>query len=416
MEKQQSSTLLSSFPHNSGFREKIPRSSTTKRGKVSELSSEFAVYVHIPFCMRKCPYCDFVSRAVDRSQRIQYLEALSHEIASSPWHDSQARTLFVGGGTPSELTGDEIEKVTEALSTTFSFAPDAEWTIECNPATVSPPSCDRLLELGFNRVSIGVQSFDDRHLTRLGRIHSAQDAIETYQLFRDAGFENINLDLIFGVPGQTPEEWLSDLETAIDLHPEHLSLYSLTVEPGTEFGRLRDQGLLEMADQDVMGDMYEAAMDTTDRAGYEHYEISNFSLPGFECEHNFFYWSNSWYLGFGIAAASYVGGRRWASTNNWEDYLSGAVKGSVPKASEEQLEPRKAMAEEAVLRLRTRSGIAVSELAERYACDFEESFGDSVGFLTQHGLLDRTESTIRLTRKGKLLFTEVWSEFLRAGS
>ncbi len=406
--------MTSSFPLNSGFREKIQGSSARERGRTNKLSSEFAIYVHIPFCMRKCPYCDFVSRTVDRSQRFQYLEALSHEIANSPWHDSRAGTLFVGGGTPSELTGDEIEKVAEALSTTFSFAPDAEWTIECNPGTVSPPSCDRLLELGFNRVSIGVQSFDDRQLTRLGRIHSSQDAIETYQLFRDAGFENINLDLIFGVPGQTSEEWLSDLETAIHLHPEHLSLYSLTIEPGTEFGRLRDQGLLELADQDLMGDMYEVAMDTTDRAGYQHYEISNFSLPGFECEHSFFYWSNSWYLGFGIAAASYVGGRRWTSTDNWEEYLRGAAKGSVPKASEERLEPRKAMAEEAILRLRTSSGIVASELSDKYACDFDESFGDSVDFLTQHGLLDLTDSSIRLTRKGKLLFTEVWAEFLRA--
>ncbi len=364
--------------------------------------------------MRKCPYCDFVSRPVDRAQRSQYLEALSHEIGNSPWHGSRAHTLFVGGGTPSELTGDEIEQIAEALSKTFSFSPDAEWTIECNPATVSPPSCDRLLELGFNRVSLGVQSFDDRHLSRLGRIHSSQDAIETYQLFRDAGFENINLDLIFGIPGQTCEEWLSDLETGIDLGPEHLALYSLTVEPGTEFGQLRDQGLLEPVDQDLLGDMYEAAMDTTQGAGYQHYEISSFSLPGFECEHNLFYWNNSRYLGFGIAAASYVGGRRWTSTSDWDDYLQGAAKGSVPEASKQELAPRKVMAEEAILRLRTRGGIVASELSDKYAREFDELFGDSVSFLTHHGLLDCTDSRIRLTRKGKLLCAEVWSEFLRA--
>jgi oxygen-independent coproporphyrinogen-3 oxidase len=344
------------------------------------------------------------------------MEALSQEIGNSHWHGSYANTLFVGGGTPTELTGDEIEQVAQALTTTFLFAPEAEWTIECNPATVSPPSCDRLLELGFNRVSIGVQSFENGNLSRLGRIHSSQDAIRTYQLFRDAGFENINLDLMFGIPGQTREQWISDLRTAIDLDPEHLALYSLTVEAGTEFGRLRDQGLLDLPDQDRVGDMYEAAMDLTEKAGYQQYEISNFALPGFQCEHNLSYWKNLEYLGFGIAAASYADGHRWTSTSDWDRYLRGAEMGCVPIANEEELEPRKALAEEAILGLRSRSGIVASELSRKYSCDFEELFGESVDFLTQHGLLDCTDDRIRLTRKGKLLCAEVWSEFLRAES
>jgi oxygen-independent coproporphyrinogen-3 oxidase len=212
------------------------------------------------------------------------------------------------------------------------------------------------------------------------------------------------------------DQWCSDRKTAIDLDPEHLALYSLTVESGTEFGRLLDQGLLDLPDQDLVGNMYEAAMDITEEAGYQQYEISNFALPGFQCEHNLSYWSNSKYLGFGIAAASYVDGHRWTSTSDWDHYLQGAEEGSVPIASEEELEPRKALAEEAVLGLRTPAGIVTSELSRKYSCDFDELFADSVSFLTQHGLLECTDDSIRLTRKGKLLCAEVWSEFLRAES
>jgi oxygen-independent coproporphyrinogen-3 oxidase len=324
-----------------------------------------------------------------------------------------AGTLFIGGGTPSELTGDEIERIVDSLRSTFSFSPDAEWTIECNPATVSPASCDRLLELGFNRASIGVQSLDDRQLTSLGRIHTSREAIETYCWFREAGFDNVNLDLMFGIPEQTLADWLSDLEGILELQPEHLSLYNLTVEPGTEFGRLHEKGLLQLADNELLGDMYEAAMDMTSEAGYQHYEISNFALPGFECQHNLSYWSNSCYLGFGIAAASFVEGWRWTSTSEWDEYISGARVGSVPKNSEERLEPRTAAAEEAILRLRTCYGFNPTDLSRKYACDFDELFGESVDFLTHHGLLEHEESAIRLTRKGRLLCNEVWAEFLR---
>lgn len=374
----------------------------------------FAIYVHIPICAHKCYYCDFHSRPVKQEERSRYLSALEQEIRASRWKGDRADTLFLGGGTPSELTGDEIERIIRALEETFEFASDSEWTIECNPGTVSPASCDRLLELGFDRISLGVQSFHNHHLKRLGRIHTAEDALRSYEWFRGAGFENVSLDLMFGLPDQTLKEWRTDLKRALQLGPEHLSLYSLSIEPGTPFGHLLEIGALPETSDDQVADMYEMAMDLTQAAGYGQYEISNYALSGYECVHNLAYWMNSPYLGFGISAASYADGVRWTNTYDWQTYFDGAARGTVPSASSEQLQWNLAMGEEVMLGLRMGQGISTTRLSGKYRCDFEGLFRLSINFLIDQNLLAREGDRLLLTRRGKLLANEVCNEFLKS--
>lgn len=374
-----------------------------------------ALYVHIPICAHKCYYCNFVSRPVESADRLKYLEALFCEIRHCPYRGSRAKSLYLGGGTPSLLTGDEIARLVDLLEDSFAFEPEAEWTIEANPGTVSPACCDRLLELGFDRISIGVQSFQNRNLRRLGRLHTADQAIQSYQWFRQAGAENINLDLIFGIPDQEPADWRQDLETAVGLAPEHLSIYGLTIEPSTPFGYLREVGVLRGAPEEVTAEMYEITMDLLETAGYEHYEISNFALPGYECRHNLTYWRNEPYLGFGVSAASFVDGLRWTNTTDWDRYLASARRGKVDRAAEERLPRPLALAEEIMLRIRTREGVATGELARKYGVDFDALFREVVEGLLEAGLLECAPGgTLRLTRRGKLLANEVCSEFLHA--
>ncbi|UCF38776.1 MAG: radical SAM family heme chaperone HemW [Acidobacteriota bacterium] len=372
----------------------------------------YAVYVHIPFCVSKCPYCDFVSKSSARDERAAYIKAVREEILNCPVAGSRAATLFLGGGTPTELTGDELESIVDAIDRTFSFDTDAEWTIECNPGTVNPASCDRLYYLGFNRVSIGTQSFKSDQLLRLGRIHSGEDALRSFNWFRTAGFENINLDLIFGTPDQSVESWNEDLSRALDLRPEHLSLYNLTIEQGTPFASLHARGELPIPSDDIVAQMFESAMDLAERFGYQQYEISNYALPGYECVHNLAYWSNSTYLGFGLSAASFVDGVRWVNTGNWESYIEGVKRGMVPKETEERLGALAALGEEIMLRLRTRFGISPEQLSSKYSTDFNSHFGSCVEFLIQNGLLVEDFGRLRLTRKGKLLANDVCAEFL----
>ncbi|RPJ86012.1 MAG: radical SAM family heme chaperone HemW, partial [Acidobacteria bacterium] len=284
-------------------------------------SRGFGIYVHIPFCVRKCPYCDFVTAPGNREERVSYLDALQSEIRASEWRGYQARTIYFGGGTPSELGPPDLQRVIETVQDVFGVPSGAECSIECNPGTLSKSKLARMRSMGFNRLSLGVQSFSDRFLRSLGRIHTSAEASEAYQLIRSARFDNVNLDLIFGLPGQTLEDWHKDLREALDLRPEHLSLYGLTIEPETEFGRLKQRGQFEEVDEELAASMYETAVDLCAGAGYVQYEISNFALPGKECRHNLIYWHNEDYLGFGVSAASYVGGVRWSNVKDRAGYV-----------------------------------------------------------------------------------------------
>ncbi len=371
-----------------------------------------AVYIHIPFCAHKCLYCDFNSKPALLEEKQAYVDALISEIRNSEFQGLPASTIYLGGGTPNELTGDEIETIVTVLDMNFDFIDNREWSIECNPGNVSPAFFKRLAELEFDRVSLGVQSFSESQLRSLGRLHSVSDVFNSYDWIRDAGIENVNLDLIFGIPGQRFEDWLEDLREAFFMAPEHLSLYNLSIEKDTRLSRLVEAGLVTPCDEDLSADMYEASQELTERAGYYQYEISNFALPGQECRHNLAYWKNEPYLGFGLSAASYMGGERWTNTSDWRAYLKGAKTGKIPSGSREKLEGRAAAGEEIMLLLRTASGADIELLSQKYGFRIDEAFSESINFLVSEGLLDREDSCLSLSRKGMLLASSVSAEFL----
>jgi oxygen-independent coproporphyrinogen-3 oxidase len=278
-----------------------------------------------------------------------------------------------------------------------------EWTIECNPGSVGQKDLEAIRALGFNRVSLGVQSLEDHHLISLGRIHDSRQSLDSYQALRRAGFQNVNLDLIFGLPGQTLDEWHSDLTRVLALNPEHLSLYHLTIESGTEFGNRLARGEMAPVDQDLGADMYELAMDLTQEAGFEQYEISNFCRTGKQSRHNLVYWNNRPYLGFGISAASFIGGIRWTNTGQIQEYTRTAHTGSPTRASQEQLKARNALGEEVMLRLRTRDG---------FSLDVSSLYQKSLESFSKRRLVRCQGDRVRLTRQGKLLANEVCQELL----
>ena len=377
------------------------------------LSSEgLGVYVHIPFCFQKCPYCDFVSGPFDRSARLGYLAALELEIRRSSWAGRSVNTVYFGGGTPSELSTDELEGLALAVRETFAIEAASEWSIECNPKTIAPESLEGMSLLGFNRISLGIQSFQDRYLQLLGRAHTGEESSRAYRLVRAAGFENVNLDLIFALPGQSLDHWKLDLDEALVLAPEHLSLYGLTIEEGTEFGKRHSRGELEEIDEEGTADMYEVALDLTLESGFDQYELSSFARLGRECRHNLGYWNYLPYLGFGIGAASFLDGTRWTNTTVLRDYLRGASSGEVSRATEKRLQGKEALGEELMLRLHTQTAVSLRSLSVRYGRDVGEEYADSFQLLTGQGLIELEDDHARLTRKGKLVASEVCAEFL----
>ena len=402
-----------------------------------------ALYVHIPFCVRKCYYCDFNSGPASEAIREQYVDALVEEIRTSRWRGQPARTVFFGGGTPSELNSPQLERITEALRETFRcsgvqvfrcsgeptaplasiVAPNTqhptpntdapEWTIECNPGTITTESLRAMRAMGFNRISLGVQSFHDHHLKSIGRIHSAAEARQAVATARKAGFARLNLDLIFCLPEQTFAEWTADVEAALELGPEHLSLYNLTIEENTEFGRRHRLGTLSLPDEDLSADMYEWTLDRMQDAGFVQYEVSNFALPGEECRHNQIYWRQEPSLGFGPSAASYVDGVRWTNTGSMQRYLATAGRAGGPEQGyEERLDPLTACGESIMLGLRTREGVDLEAVAARYRLDAERTYGHLARRLVEDGLLVRSGTHLVLTRRGVLLANSVCAEFL----
>ncbi len=383
---------------------------STQRGSGSV--PDLGIYVHIPFCVRKCPYCDFVTGPAGEPDRDAYVAALISELRQSPSRGAQARTAYFGGGTPSELRTEQLEEVLGAIFEVFHLEADAECTVECNPGTVDLAKLKRLRAAGFNRISLGVQSFKDPLLSFLGRIHDAADARQAIGWIREAGFENLTGDLIFGLPGQTLEDWREDLQELLLVRPQHLSLYCLTIEPKTEFGRLKELGRLSEIDEETAAQMFELAMDMTADAGYGQYEISNYALPGSESRHNLIYWRNEPYLGFGLSAASYLDGTRWTNTASRREYVEQATTGTVTRSGEERLEPRRALGEEIMLRLRLSEGFSIVAVSERWGIDAGKLYKRTLLDLQRDGLVEREGDAVRLARRGKLVASSVCAQFL----
>jgi oxygen-independent coproporphyrinogen-3 oxidase len=359
------------------------------------------VYVHVPFCAKKCGYCDFVSYCGVAAEGVdEYLSALSAEARAVSALSAGVRfnTVYVGGGTPSVLSAEQIFALGGVLKQIV--AAPREYTFECNPDSVTGEKLSAMKAIGVNRLSIGAQSFNDADLRVLGRIHTAAAAREKFALIRHAGFDNINLDLIYGIPGQTEESWGATLREALRLGPEHLSLYPLTVEDGTPFS---ESGV--SADGDLQAEMYYSALGILEGAGYVRYEISNFSFPGRECVHNLNYWARGGYEGIGASAVSFKDGVRNKNVSGLAEYVRTASRGIRPVGESEELSGDQRSAERIMLGLRTASGVRLSGTEERFEAPLYES--------RRAGLVETSPDGLwRLTRRGIYLSNEVFRGLL----
>lgn len=374
-----------------------------------------SVYVHIPFCRQKCQYCDFVSYAGAESLYAPYIAALCREIAGRGGILSaggMVDTVFIGGGTPSILPAPLIADLFACLRQNLPISPDAEVTVEVNPGTIDAGKLSVLREAGVNRLSLGVQSFDDTLLRTVGRIHSAQDAELAVQLIRRAGFEQINLDLMHGLPGQTPELYRESLARAIALGVEHISAYSLIVEDETPLARQLECGAIHLPEEEEDAAMFDMTHEYLTSHGYEHYEISNYARPKHRCRHNLAYWRYQSYAGFGVAACSFEQGKRFTNTADVSDYIEAIQTGSSPVAATEELDQPTMMAEYAFLALRTSDGVIPADFTERFALCFREYYRKVLTNLIAEDLVSDTGDRIWLTRKGLRFGNRVFMAFL----
>jgi oxygen-independent coproporphyrinogen-3 oxidase len=373
------------------------------------------IYVHVPFCQRKCYYCDFVSFAERTEQeKDTYLLALAREaqIYQKLFVGITGKSLYLGGGTPTCLTEKQLFQLFTVLHKIFKLPSGIEITVEANPGTLSPEKLRVLSEAGCNRLSLGVQSFSARDLQVLGRIHSLRDVYNTYELARRVGFENISLDLMYGLPGQSLQGWRENLKKAVELAPEHLSLYQLNIEKGTSFARLVQKGLLEEFSQDEAFLMYKETIDFLQVQGYHHYEISNFALPGKEAVHNCLYWLNDEYLGLGAGAAGYLQGVRYINTADPGTYQALLGQGQLPIAVKEPINKELAMAETMFLGLRLLKGVNKAKFLEKHGVTIENRYAKVLEKLKRQELIQETSTHVALAKKGLYIANIVFQEFL----
>ena len=415
--------------------EKTKRPADTEKASSSRTQPELrprGLYVHIPFCQTKCPYCDFNTYARIEDLIPRYVDALQTEI--SLWgallHHPPLETVFFGGGTPSYLPTNRIVAILEAIRGSFGVSVDAEISLEANPGDLTPAKLSALRRAGVNRLSIGVQSLDDKLLETLGRRHSAADARRSYHAAIDAGFDNVSIDLMYGLPYQTLQGWRDTLDGALSLGPPHVSMYCLTLEPGTPLAQWVQLGKVPEPDPDLAADMYELAEELMGQGGYRHYEISNWARPGFPSRHNLIYWRNQAFLGVGPGAHSYLGGFRFANLKSPREYIERLdSRLPSPKASSSEREiiasvpvvdtveaigPRLEMAETMMMGLRLDTGIISEDFARRFGRSPAEAYPDDVADLAALGLLETSDGALKLTPRGRMLGNEVFSRFLAA--
>lgn len=352
------------------------------------------LYVHIPFCLKVCPYCSFYKEASDRNKTQRFLDAVLAELErESALHPLQPQTIFFGGGTPSALSTSQLVYLLGGLRQRLDLSALSEWTLEMNPATVSLEKARALRELGVNRISMGVQSWNPTLLKVLGRVHTAEQAERSWQILREAGFDNLNLDLMFAVPTQAREQWRASLEKTIALAPEHISAYCLSYEEDTAFYRKFQTGEF-LQDSGWDADLFETTIDLLGSAGYGQYEISNYALPGRECLHNLAYWLGSDYLGLGPSAFSTRGLHRWQNIPNTEEYCTRILNGTNAAGFSEDLTASTRKGETIAFGLRTSHGVPL---------DLLEQWRETVDEFLAEGFFATDGARIRLTRKGKMV-------------
>lgn len=384
------------------------------------------VYIHIPFCKSRCSYCDFATDVYRDSGAVErYVDALCREIegGNPSWREgvgtvqqddtlptgrvsaSHIDTIYFGGGTPSLLEPEQIERILNDVTSVFSVAESAEITMEMNPATVTPEKLDAFRKLGINRASFGVQTFNEFDLKLLARGHDANDARQTYRMLRESGFANISFDLIAGLPGQTLEDWSRNLDEAIAMEPEHLSLYLLEIHESTPLAEQVRSGRRTPIDDELAAEMYEMMLDRLAAAGYEQYEISNFAKPGFESRHNTKYWRLDPVYGFGVSAHSFDGRERYANERDTAKYVSSIEEEGSAEVFREIVNIG---SETAFLGLRLNEGVDIEAYERRFGAELSLKSSE----LIERGLVETADGRFRLTRKGMLFSNEVFAEFV----
>jgi oxygen-independent coproporphyrinogen-3 oxidase len=369
------------------------------------------IYIHIPFCERKCIYCDFYSvenlNLIDRFTESLLKEIEIFSIEADFFNDSIFDTIYFGGGTPSLLEPAQIEKILNKLSQSFKISSNPEITLETNPGTVDKRKLLEFKNLGVNRISFGVQSFFDDDLKFLGRIHTGEDAFKCVNDSFEVGFENVSIDLIFGLPGQTVEKWLENLKFAVSLNVPHISAYNLIVERGTPLHELVSLGKVEIPEDEIQAQLYERTIDFLENAGYVHYEVSNYAFEGFECRHNFKYWQYENYIGFGPSAHSFWINKRWWNFANLNKYINALDLGKIPVANFEILDEEKMIEEFIYLGLRSK-GINVARFKGKFGFEFVDGdIKDEIEELERAGYITIEDDFIKLTPKGFLLCDEI---------
>ncbi len=370
-----------------------------------------ALYIHIPFCVSKCVYCDFNS-AVIKSQAVdEYLKAIEKELQSTT-EKYFFTTVFIGGGTPTVLSEAQLSRLLNMITRYVNVSDLKEYTIEVNPGTLNNEKICILQNNHVGRISIGIQSFNDKYLNFLGRIHSAKDAVEIFHHLREKGFENISIDLIYGYPVQTLNEWIIDLRKCINLVPEHISAYCISYERGTPIARMTDSGALKKLSEEEELEMYGFTNDFLCNKGYRHYEISNFAKQNKECLHNTVYWENREYIGIGTGAFSYINGERYCNIKDVKEYISSVKLEKTLICFSEKLTQKKRASEILMMALRMTSGISKKDFFARSGFDLNELFDKQLNNLTQADLISFDDERIKLTKKGLSVADSVMMEFM----
>lgn len=372
------------------------------------------LYIHIPFCKAKCYYCDFNSFACKEDYIPPYFDALKKEIAlySSSLKDYSIKTVFIGGGTPSSVRNRYIYEILNFCNQNFNIEKDAEISIETNPGTLSYEKLMAYRILGINRLSIGLQAWQNRLLKSLGRIHTNKEFEDNFEQARKAGFKNINVDLIFGLPQQTIKDWDETLSKVLELQPEHISCYSLKIEDNTAFGNMLEIGELIPAEDELDREMYYLGIKRLNEAGFEHYEISNFSKPGYQCRHNMIYWEAEQYIGLGAGAHSYFLKKRYNNEGDIGEYIKVVTDHGLMPADEQEIDAQEEIYEFIILGLRLTWGICTNEFKERFGKDIFQLFSTQINKLLNNRLIEIVEGHIRLSSKGLDLANEVFVEFM----
>ncbi|HEN0611378.1 TPA: radical SAM family heme chaperone HemW [Streptococcus agalactiae] len=373
------------------------------------LKKPTSAYVHIPFCTQICYYCDF-SKVFIKNQPVDaYLQALIREFRS--YDITELRTLYIGGGTPTSISAVQLDYLLTELSRDLNLNTLEEFTIEANPGDLTVDKIEVLQKSAVNRVSLGVQTFNDKHLKRIGRSHNEAQIYSTIDALKTAGFQNISIDLIYPLPGQTMDDVRSNVAKALSLNIPHLSLYSLILEHHTVFMNKMRRGKLHLPTEDLEAEMFEYIISEMERNGFEHYEISNFTKPGFESRHNLMYWDNVEYYGVGAGASGYLDGIRYRNRGPIQHYLKGVSEGNA-RLSEEVLSKNEMMEEELFLGLRKKEGVSIGKFEQKFGTSFEKRYGQIVQELQSDGLLKENNGFIQMTKKGLFLGDTVAEKFI----